>query len=186
MTAGNNPLLMPVAEVLPQDSTAEEQVVAGARNEVVIRKGFDDIEAKMAQFPQVRLPLNHLFTPGLYIREVLLPAGTLLTSKIHMTEHPFFISRGRVLVWSGIEGEEPQLFGAPYTGVTKAGTRRVIYAYEDTIWSTCHANPTNEHDVSEIESRIIFRHDEHLPFSVTANGEAVAKLLPPPPIDAES
>lgn len=175
---------MPVAEAPPQETTAEKRIVAGAPTEVVIRKCFDDIEAKMARFPQVRLPLNHLFTPGLYIREVLLPAGTLLTSKIHMTEHPFFISRGRVLVWSGIEGEEPQLFGAPYTGVTKPGTRRVIYAYEDTIWSTCHANPTNETDVTKIDREIIFRHDEHLPFSVTADGEAVAKIVPPLPLDA--
>lgn len=177
---------MPAAEVLPPESTAEQRVQAAAPKEVVIRKAFDDIEAKMAQFPQVRLPLNHLFTPGLYIREVLLPKGTLLTSKIHMTEHPFFISRGLVQVWSGIEGDAPQLFGAPYTGVTKPGTRRVIYAYEDTIWSTCHANPTNETDVSKIEREIIFRHDEHLPFSVTANGEAIAKLMPPLPPDAKS
>lgn len=131
----------------------------------------------MAQEPQIRLPLNHLFTPGLYIREVLLPKGTLLTSKIHMTEHPFVISRGLVSVWSGIEGEEPQVFGAPYTGITKPGTRRIIYAYEDTIWSTFH--PTLETDIEKIERELIFKHDEHLPFSVTADGEAVKKLMAP-------
>lgn len=167
---------MPAAEVLPQDSTAEQRIEGSAPKQVVIRKAFDDIEAKMAQFPQVRLPLNHLFTPGLYIREVLLPKGTLLTSKIHMTEHPFVISRGLVSVWSGIEGEKPMLFGAPYTGVTKSGTRRIIYAHEDTIWSTFHV--TKETDIEKIERDIIFRHQNHLPFYITANGEAVEKLVP--------
>lgn len=164
---------MPAAEAVEKpDVVAPPEV-----RQVVLSPRFDDIEAKMAQEPQIRLPLNHLFTPGLYIREVLLPKGTLLTSKIHMTEHPFVISRGLVSVWSGIEGETPQLFGAPYTGITKPGTRRIIYAHEDTILSTFH--PTLETDIAKIERELIFKHDDHLPFSVTADGEAVAKLMAP-------
>lgn len=138
---------------------------------------FDALEAEMAQHKQVRLPLRHLFTPGLYIREAFLPAGTCCTSKIHKTEHPFVISMGRVTVWSGIPGEEPQEFGAPYTGITKPGTRRVIHAHEDTIWSTFH--PTNETDVKKIEHELIFIHDNHLPFSVTAFGEPIEKQPQP-------
>lgn len=159
------------------DAPPETTPAVAPRVSLALSLRVDELEAKMAEFPQVRLPLNHLFTPGLYIREVLLPAGTLLTSKIHMTEHPFVISRGRVAVWSGIEGEAPQVFGAPYTGITKPGTRRIIYAFEDTIWSTFH--PTQETEVEKIERELIFKHDEHLPFSVTAHGEAVEKLLAP-------
>lgn len=134
---------------------------------------FDEMEARLAKLPQIRLPLQHLMTPGLYVRECFLPAGTRCTSKIHKTEHPFVISMGRVTVWSGIEGEEPQEFGAPYTGITKPGTRRVIHAHEDTIWSTFHV--TNETDISNIENEIIFKHDDHLPFAVSAFGEMIEK-----------
>ena len=158
--------------------TCETAVVPPQKSgEIVLSRRFDELEAKMAIQPQVRLPLNHIFTPGLYIREVLLPKGTLLTSKIHMLKHPFVISLGRVKVWSGIDGEEAQELGAPYTGITKPGTRRIIYAYEDTIWTTFHV--TNETDIAKIERDIIFRHDEHLPFSVTADGVAVEKLMAP-------
>lgn len=145
-------------------------VVCGAP---VLSRSFDEMEASLAELPQTQLPLNHLHTPGLYIREAFLPKGTRCTSKIHMTEHPFVISMGRVLVWSGIEGEEPQEFGAPYTGITKPGTRRVIQALEDTIWSTFHV--TDETDVEKIEREIIFKHDDHLPFAVSAYGEVVEK-----------
>ena len=144
---------------------------------------FDELETRMAELPQVRLPLNHLFTPGLYIREAFLPAGTCCTSKIHKTEHPFVISMGRVTVWSGIPGEAPQEFGAPYTGITKPGTRRVIHAHEDTIWSTFH--PTNETDIAKIEDEIIFKHDDHLPFSISAFGEVVEKPIAPELQNAE-
>ena len=158
----------------PNETAVVPPPKAGA---IVLSARFDEIEAKMADQPQVRLPLNHIFTPGLYIREVLLPRGTLLTSKIHMLEHPFVISHGRVKVWSGIDGEEAQELGAPYTGITKPGTRRIIYAYEDTIWTTFHV--TKETDIAKIEREVIFRHDEHLPFSVTADGVAVEKLMAP-------
>jgi hypothetical protein len=148
--------------------------VAPTQTVPAISRRFDEMEASLAEFPQVRLPLNHIHVPGAYVRECFIPAGTRCTTKIHLTEHVFVISMGRVKVWSGIEGEEPQLFGAPYTGVTKPGTRRVIHALEDTIWTTFH--PTNETDVEKIEREIIFKHDDHLPFSVNAYGEPVAKL----------
>jgi hypothetical protein len=163
-----------MVEAPPCETAVVPPPKAGA---IVLSARFDELEAKMAAQPQIRLPLNHIFTPGLYIREVLLPKGTLLTSKIHMLEHPFVISHGRVRVWSGIDGEESQELGAPYTGITKPGTRRIIYAYEDTIWTTFHV--TNETDIRKIERDIIFRHDEHLPFSVTADGVAVEKLMAP-------
>lgn len=115
-------------------------------------------EAELAQLPQVNLPLNHVFTPGLYVREIFIPKGTLLTSKIHRTEHPFVISKGTISVWT--EGEGIVRYQAPHTGVTKPGTRRVLYAHEDVIWSTFH--PTHKTDVAEIEKDIIEPH--HIPF----------------------
>jgi hypothetical protein len=36
----------------------------------------------------IELPIVHRFTPGLYIREIFMPAGALVTSKIHKTEYP--------------------------------------------------------------------------------------------------
>jgi hypothetical protein len=121
---------------------------------------IDELEVVMANnFPIVNCPLTHRFTDGLYVREIFMPAGTLITSKIHKTQHQYFILKGAVSVWID-EGEEVYL-EAPYIGITEPGTRRVLYIWEDCIWATSHPNPDNE-TVEEIEERIIEKHDNPL------------------------
>jgi len=121
---------------------------------------IDELEVVMAEnFPIVNCPLTHRFTDGLYVREIFMPAGTLITSKIHKTQHQYFILKGAVSVWID-EGEEVYL-EAPYIGITEPGTRRVLYIWEDCIWATSHPNPDNE-TIEEIEERIIEKHDNPL------------------------
>jgi len=112
---------------------------------------LNKIEAWLIEQPQPVCPLKHTFTPNMYIREIFMPAGSLLTTALHLATHPFFILKGDVSVWyydSPIER-----YKAPYSGVTKAGTRRLIYNHEDTIWVTCHA--TTLTDVDEVLKTII-------------------------------
>ncbi len=109
---------------------------------------FDKLEAAMACAPQACCPVSHRFTPGLYIREILLPAGTLLTSAIHKTEHPFVVSAGIVRVME--PGQPPVTIEAPYTGITTPGTRRLLYAIEDTIWTTFHPTTRGEDEMDQI------------------------------------
>jgi hypothetical protein len=42
---------------------------------------------------------------------------------------------------------------APCTFVSEAGTKRAVYALEDTIWTTIHV--TNETDLEKIEDYVI-------------------------------
>jgi hypothetical protein len=126
---------------------------------------IDELEKVMVDnFEPINCPLNHRFTNGLYVREIFMPAGTLITSKIHKTQHQYFVLQGAVSVWID-EGEEHYI-KAPYIGITEAGTRRVLYIWEDCIWATAHPNPDNENE-EEIEERIIQKHDNpHLPESI--------------------
>lgn len=119
---------------------------------------IDRIEAAMAQFPSAEFPVTHRFTPGLYIRETLLPKDTMMTSMEHLREHPFVISKGEVRVISENEGEV--IYEAPYTGITKPHTRRVLHAIEDTIWTTFHV--TELTDVEAIAAEILAPHDNPL------------------------
>ena len=104
------------------------------------------------------MPVTHRFTPGLYVREIFMPAGHLVISKIHKTEHPFVISKGKVAVF--IEEDGWQVFAAPHTGITKPGTQRVLFIIEDTVWLTFH--PTQLTDVDAIEEEIIEKRDNPL------------------------
>ena len=125
-----------------------------------IDERIDELEKAMVDnFEVIDCPLNHRFTDGLYVREIFMPAGSLITSKIHKTQHQYFILKGSVSVW--IDGGEEHFIEAPYIGVTEPGTRRVLYVWEDCIWATSHPNPGNE-TLEQIEERIIEKRDNHL------------------------
>jgi len=117
----------------------------------------------------VELPVKHLFTPGLYVRQIFIPAGILLTSKIHRTTHPFEISQGAISVWSAETGT--LFFRAPHLGVTTPGTRRILFAHEDTIWTTFH--PTDRTTPEEVEEEII---EKHVNSAVASDPGAMAVL----------
>ncbi|KKL97735.1 hypothetical protein LCGC14_1831450 [marine sediment metagenome] len=94
--------------------------------------------------------ITHYFAPGVYAREMWVPAGCLITGKIHLTEHLNILSQGRVSVSN--KGESVMMT-APYTFVSPVGTKRAIYAHEDSTWTTIHA--TDLSDPDEIEAEII-------------------------------
>lgn len=138
--------MLPVAE-LPQ-SVVAERIGTPAWEQI------NRLEQAMAQLPQQVCPLTHTFTPGLYTRTILMPAGTKLTSRIHLHEHPFVISKGTVRVRDG-DGDWVTLY-APHVGVTKPGTRRILDVIEDTVWSTFHV--TDETDPEKIVDAVTYPH----------------------------
>jgi len=102
------------------------------------------LEIEMLKEPQVHCPLEHHFTPGLYARQMFVPKGTLITGLLHKTKHIFVISQGDISIW--YPGGEATRVQAPYTGITEAGTRRMGFAHEDTIWTTFHATELTDPD----------------------------------------
>ena len=95
-------------------------------------------------------PLKHTFADGCYIREILMPAGQVIISKIHKKLHPYFIMRGKVSI---LTDEGVQHIQAPYSGITKPGTKRVLYMHEDTVFIT--VSVTDKNDLKEIEDEVI-------------------------------
>lgn len=99
---------------------------------------------------QTECPLKHYFAPGVYVREIFMPAGTIVVGKIHKTEHFNIIQKGRVRVFQ--EGGDFEIAG-PLTFVSGAGVQKVLYIMEDTIWSTVHI--TQERDLVKLEAELI-------------------------------
>lgn len=112
------------------------------------------IEKKIEELPDARYgddcaPLRHVFGDGLYIREITMPKGMIITSKIHKYEHPFFVMTGECTIMTD---EKLIRIKAPYWGITKPGTKRVLYMHEETVWATVHA--TELKDPKEIVEQI--------------------------------
>lgn len=95
-------------------------------------------------------PVRHIFAPGAYAREMTIPAGTIIVGKIHKHAHLNFITKGRVKVATEFGTHE---FAAPYTFVSQPGTKRVVHALEDVLWTTVHV--TDETDLAKIEDEVI-------------------------------
>jgi len=98
-------------------------------------------------------PLKHSFAPGIYVREIFIPAGTLMVGKIHKHEHPNFLMSGEVKVITESQGEE--ILKAPMSIISPSGTKRFLLAITDVVWITVHENSNNSRDLAEIEDFVI-------------------------------
>lgn len=116
-----------------------------------ITETIDRFEAALMEYPAVDCPVTHRFTPGLYIRQTKVPAGTLFTSAEHKIEHPFVLTEGELEIISEKEGAV--FYKAPLHGTTKAGTRRMIRAITDVVWTTFHV--TQNTDLEKIAEEIL-------------------------------
>jgi len=106
----------------------------------------------MKALPQVECPVAHFFAPGIYIREIFMPAGTMVIGRIHKTEHFNVLIEGRARVL--IDGEVHEL-SAPCTFVSRSGVSKVLNVIENCRWQTIHANPENLNDVEVLESQLV-------------------------------
>lgn len=117
-----------------------EQSIADSEDAV-----FDDNEF---------LPLTHTFCDGMYIREIFIPGGMLLTGKIHRHAHPNFLLQGSV----GMITEEGGLIymAAPQSLVSPPGCKRAIYTFTDVRWVTVHLNPDGfTEPCKELEDQVV-------------------------------
>ena len=130
------------------------ELIPNKRFEVMTRDDRRDfiasVEADLLKLPQVDLPVDHHFSHGVYGREMPIPAGTLITGKIHRNATLNVLTKGEVTVVS-IEGVVR--LKAPHTFVSVPGTKRIIFAHVDSSWLTAHH--TFDTDVATIEEQVI-------------------------------
>lgn len=129
---------------------------------------LDELERIALAQPEALLfpDYEHLFTPGLYARTIKLPqvhGGYIHTTKIHASEHVWACRRGSIWV-SGPDGV--RLVEAGEMGVTKPGTRRILWNVVECHWTCFHplsseeeamrqAGASTEELIAAIERRII-------------------------------
>lgn len=112
---------------------------------------------------------KHSFADGIYIREMGMKKGQLGFSAIHKHSYGFFLLSG-ILASSKEDGIET--FEAPCYIVSPRGTKRIVYAIEDCIITTVHANPTNTQDLKELENiNVVFTWEEYEEYIKKKNEE---------------
>jgi hypothetical protein len=119
----------------------------------VIRKSFaegDDLDTVGGG------SLEHEFGDGTYIRKITMAKGTMHLSAIHLVTHPFFVMEGKATV---ISDEGVFEIEAPYHGMTKPGTQRILYIKETMVWITVH--PTDKKDVEQVVDEVIAKDYNH-------------------------
>ena len=120
--------------------------------DVVVGSGSELIYPDMWEY-------KHSFADGVYIREMKMKQGQLGFSAIHKHSYGFFLLSG-VLASSKEEGVEE--FIAPCYIISPRGTKRVVYAVEDCVITTVHANPTNTQDLKKIEEiNVVFNWEDY-------------------------
>jgi hypothetical protein len=95
---------------------------------------------------------EHFFAPGVYGRKMLIPRGMCVVGKIHKHAHLNVITYGVIRVITEF-GEDT--YTGPRIWVSEPGTKRAVYAIEDTEWLTIHANANDTQDLKEIEEFVI-------------------------------
>jgi len=144
------------SEIITKPEGGMPDPKARAEIDWMIDKMFKALDDGTIEDPE--MPLRHFFSEGVYAREIFIPKGTLVIGKIHKTSHVNIISKGKVTVKTQFLTAD---YEAPYTFISPIGTQRVVYAHEDTIWTTIHA--TEETDPGKIEDDIIAKSYDELP-----------------------
>lgn len=126
---------------------------------------------ELAKLEQTDCPLVHRFAPGVYLREIHMPADTIVIGRVHKTKHFNVLLQGAALIVHE-DGSREEL-RAPMTFVSEAGVQKVLYIIEDMIWQTIHVTP--ETDMAKLEADLVEPRDVPLPEAITAACQRIAE-----------
>jgi len=97
-------------------------------------------------------PLKHTFADGVYIRQMDMKSDSMVVGAIHNHLHVWFLLTGHLAVITEDTTEE---FISPCYVLATPGSKRVIYALEDSIFVNVHKNPNNIKDIKKLEDEIV-------------------------------
>ena len=105
------------------------------------------VETRLAELPQVEIPIEHHFGAGIYARTMIAPRGTVLTGKIYKIPQMIILNSGEITVRS--EFFNGRIRG-PHIYASPAGAKRFGYCHTDVVW-TCltSVKSTNVEDVEK-------------------------------------
>lgn len=127
---------------------------------------IEKVARELAKYPQTEMPVTHHFSPGVYVREIYMAAGTIVIGHRHKTEHLNVVLTGSAIVYC--EGITEQIT-APFIFKSGVDAQKVLYIQEAMRWATIH--PTHETDLKVLEEELIIKNPSVLEFTKAENLE---------------
>tara|TARA_R110002020_G_scaffold223771_1_gene432988 strand:- start:531 stop:995 length:465 start_codon:yes stop_codon:yes gene_type:complete len=119
--------------------------------------GIADEENIITHQNSKQFPLKHSFADGIYVRQMSMDKGSSVIGAIHNHLHVWFLLTGNISVATEEAIED---YIAPCYVIATPGTKRVIYANEDSIFVNVHKNPSNTENIQELEGELVSRNYE--------------------------
>jgi hypothetical protein len=127
-----------------------EIIDTSEQKSVFCSEQIESLEQAMLQLPQAECPVMHYFGPGIYVREVALPAGTIAIGHSQRFEQLNVVLTGKVAMINEV-GDIKEIV-APFIFVGPPG-RKVGFVVEDTVWLNVYA--TEERDIDKLEAHFL-------------------------------
>ena len=109
---------------------------------------------------------RHYFGENLYVRSLVIPAGTALVGHIHKQDRVCIIAAGEVTFSDEFLGTKT--VKAPWVGEFKAGSKTAVYAHTDTMWLACLGTDSRDKN-NMVDKLVVSSHEEYDAF---LNGES--------------
>jgi hypothetical protein len=118
---------------------------------------WDGLMEEMKKGEQIELDVNHIFSGGVYIRELSIPRGVIIVGKVHRHETCNVLLKGTLSVFLG-SGKPVQKITGPLMMTSEPMTRKIAYCHDDAIFMNIH--PTTETNIEKIEAEFIVPESE--------------------------
>lgn len=107
---------------------------------------INELEAAMLAHPDAMsmddmLTNHYISDTGLYVRELLIPAGCVVIGKAKSTGYVTIVSQGTIDV---VSPSGSARWSAPFTTLSKANEKRILIALTDTVIVTAHRVSSTE------------------------------------------
>jgi len=125
------------------------------------RINLAEIEARMCAMEdrKIEIPVEHIFSAGVYVRQITIPAGSLVMGKRHRHATCNILLKGVLTVYTD-EDMPPVTVSGPLIFTTEPCAKKFAYCHEEAVF--LNVIPTDSTDPDEIEKAWIIPEDEYL------------------------
>ena len=139
------------------------------------------LEAFALKQPQVEIPLVERIVGSMYVREILIPKGTIITSRVYKRAYVDIMISGDIDI-SDSNGSYRLTGYNMLEG--SSGRKRAGHAREDTVWVTIHdLEDIKDDPINDISFETI---EEHREYEALSSRESFSQFLTANRLDPET